>query len=62
MKGLEGDTGNFENDALMNRKPMKFTKRWCDVIATFNIEDDTGEGVLDGLESFYGGVGKIKIK
>ena len=38
MNGLECDTGDFEDDTLMNGKPMKFSKRGSDVFMTLNIE------------------------
>ena len=51
LKCFEGQRGNFEMNALMNRKPMEFFKRGGNMVVTANRRiDNTGQGILDFLK------------
>ena len=51
LKCFEGQRGNFEINALMNRKPMEFFKRGSNMVVTPNRRiDNTGQGILHFLK------------
>ena len=51
LKCFEGQRGNFEINALMNRKPMEFFKRGSNMVVTANRRiDNAGQRILHFLK------------
>ena len=63
LKCFEGQRGNFEINALMNRKPMEFFKRGSNMVVTPNRRiDNTGQGILHLLKPVKGYSGKTIVQ
>jgi len=50
MEALEGDHRQLEGDSLANRKPVKLTQNWSDVVRLLSSGHDTRCCILDSLQ------------
>ncbi len=62
MEQFINQTSYSEEDARFDWKPTKPEKKWRGVSARSRVNDESAGSVEDALETFKGGIGKMKVK